>query len=365
MRCEILRFDTDKKGYDTEQVDNYINSLCLKYEEKLSEQRDRVFALKHELQRATEKLDRYVEKDKQISKALVFAVEKADEIETGAAKIYDLEIKRVRLLYKRWEELLYEVENKYPEVNANRNVKALLETFKQSINDVLEQNLKLNQKVGAKTDKMKDDLKKKGDNYIKNILNKMEYALEEGDAEVLQESRVQTHSKGSVSSDNLGARTAVGKFADSFAQDDATALGDSKWQSSRSPRLGGVASTPILGSGKEQNDSVGRAEQEFNEQAQKEAVRLKSISDKINKLKIFADGGDIADGYLNSDFEDDTNNAYAKNIARKKDNTPKSPFVYDYPTPNESGFDLKAALNPKDDLDTIMQSFDFFNDNNG
>ena len=31
-----------------------------------------------------------------------------------------------------------------------------------------------------------------------------------------------------------------------------------------------------------------------------------------------------------------------------------------YPTPNESGFDLKAAVNPKDDLNEIMKAFDFY-----
>lgn len=34
-----------------------------------------------------------------------------------------------------------------------------------------------------------------------------------------------------------------------------------------------------------------------------------------------------------------------------------------YPNINESGFDLKEAVNPKDDLEEIMKSFDFFNEN--
>ena len=43
----MARFDINKKGYDTEQVDTFINKLSLKYEEKLSEQKDRVFAFYH------------------------------------------------------------------------------------------------------------------------------------------------------------------------------------------------------------------------------------------------------------------------------------------------------------------------------
>lgn len=33
-----------------------------------------------------------------------------------------------------------------------------------------------------------------------------------------------------------------------------------------------------------------------------------------------------------------------------------------YPTPNESGFDLKEAVNPKDDLEEIMRAFDFYDE---
>jgi hypothetical protein len=31
-----------------------------------------------------------------------------------------------------------------------------------------------------------------------------------------------------------------------------------------------------------------------------------------------------------------------------------------YPKPNETGFDLEDALNPKEDLEEIMKAFDFF-----
>ena len=33
---------------------------------------------------------------------------------------------------------------------------------------------------------------------------------------------------------------------------------------------------------------------------------------------------------------------------------------YAYPDVNESGFDLEEAVNPKDDLEEIMKSFDFY-----
>ena len=104
-----MKFDINKKGYDTEQVDNFINKLSIKYEEKLSEQKDRVFSLKNELALMEERLETYKDKDKQISQALIYAVEKAEQIENNASKLYDLEIKRIRLIYKQWEELMMKV----------------------------------------------------------------------------------------------------------------------------------------------------------------------------------------------------------------------------------------------------------------
>lgn len=60
-----------------------------------------------------------------------------------------------------------------------------------------------------------------------------------------------------------------------------------------------------------------------------------------------------ADRFLESGETE--NNAYTKILNSKHPDDL-------YPTPNESGFDLKEAVNPKDDLDAIMSSFDFFNE---
>ena len=51
-------------------------------------------------------------------------------------------------------------------------------------------------------------------------------------------------------------------------------------------------------------------------------------------------------------------------VFKNNDKKPKSVITADlyYPTPNESGFDLKEAVNPKDDLEEIMKAFDFYND---
>lgn len=294
----MSKFSLDKKGYNTKEVDDYINNLCLKYEEKLSEQKDRVFALKNELDQVKQKLNEYIEKDRQISEALMYAVEKANEIEDSAKKIYELEIKRVRLLYKRWEELLLEVEEKCPQVNSNGYINGLIEAFKASINDVLEQNLKLG-KVKTKFEGVKQKLKQQSDDYIKNILNKMDYAF--------------------------AYQTKM----------DLDALGQT------SQNITKIDISSIMANHNKKN-------------------RIKEIESKIIKLKKHED---VIESYLNSDIEDSfSNSVYAKTITRKNiSKEDDSIFNYPYPEPNESGFDLKEALNPKEDLDEIMKDFDFYN----
>ncbi len=167
----MAKFDIDKKGYDIEQVENYINVLSLKYEEKLSEQKDRVFSLRNELGLLNERLKAYQEKDKQISKALIYAVEKADQIEGSARKLYDLEIKRINILYERWDEILEHIEGRFGK--GDKELVKKIEEFKAGIASILIQNSKI-----ANTN-VKQELKSNSNNYIKNLLNKMDYVINE------------------------------------------------------------------------------------------------------------------------------------------------------------------------------------------
>ena len=61
----------------------------------------------------------------------------------------------------------------------------------------------------------------------------------------------------------------------------------------------------------------------------------------------------LADKFLQEDTNE--NSAYANIITSK---------IKAIPEVNETGFDLKEAVNPKEDLDEIMKAFDFFNENN-
>lgn len=75
----------------------------------------------------------------------------------------------------------------------------------------------------------------------------------------------------------------------------------------------------------------------------------KILQRNLPKFSADTDGYDSpADKFLATG--ETQNNAYSKILNHKNPNDL-------YPTPNESGFDLKEAVNPKDDLEEIMKAF--------
>ena len=270
----MVKFDIDKKGYDIEQVENYINTLTVKYEEKLAEQKDRVFTMRNELNMMKEKLSVYKNKDKQISQALVFAVEKAGQIEDGARKLYDLEIKRINILYDHWKVIIDEIENKYGRKINDQHLNSLIDEFKRGLDSIMVQNSNIAQS------NIKQELKENSDNYIKNLLNKMDYVINDKAKKKVENREVL-------------------------------------------PRKKSIEETAVA----TEKGTIGS--------------RLKLISSQLD--------GKSAEKYLN-DESDAENTAYSRHFVKKSR----------YPKPNESGFNLEEALNPKEDLEEIMKAFDFF-----
>ena len=85
-------------------------------------------------------------------------------------------------------------------------------------------------------------------------------------------------------------------------------------------------------------------------------TELSRIEDKAPLIKPIYQGANLDDKYDNLadkflSEEGEPNNAYANIITSK---------VRAVPEVNESGFDLKEAINPKEDLDEILRAFDFY-----
>ena len=133
-------FELERNGYDKKQVDNYVSDLKNNYEQVLSEQKSRINELKKELEINKAELEKYVQKSGDISDALVVAVETAKQIESSSKNIYELEIKRIRALYDKWENFLDQMMQEYPMLKGRFDTKGLLKVFSDGIDNVIKQN---------------------------------------------------------------------------------------------------------------------------------------------------------------------------------------------------------------------------------
>ena len=220
----MAKFDINKNGYDKEQVDAFIDRLTLKYEEKLSEQKDKLYTLKNQVALLENRVESYTEKDKQISKALIYAVENAEKIESNANKLFDLEINRIKLLYAEWQSLVDMMKNMCTDATTLKKIKA----FSKSIAEILE----TNENKAKKS--IKSDIKKNSDNYIKNLLNQMDYVINKKDNKLAQKQAqnklIDVHAKESSRIANIKQKNMAikSKMEDYLSSDEETQTAYSK-----------------------------------------------------------------------------------------------------------------------------------------
>lgn len=350
------RFDLDKHGYNTSQVDKYINNLTLKYEEKLAEQKDRLVSLKSELDMAKASLNEYKDKDQQISRALVMAVEKAEQIENTSKRIYGLEIKRVRLLYNRWEVLLEEIERRYPNLATTGKTKILLKDFKQSIEDVLTQN--------SKFGSVRDDIKATtNDTYIRNILNRMDYVEEKVDqVKKAEEARKTRKIVQDVQMKVVSAPKKKVKVDPTQTLNETVIIRKKPKVMLDVEEYVEPVQKKVKPTIKSQPKTTTKTRKEIDvntlvAEHKKENNRVKNF--KLPTINKSNSKGNIIDSYLDDDT--DMNNPYAKIIApKKKERKKEQLFEFAFPEPNETGYDYRDAVHPTEELDEIMKSFDFY-----
>ncbi len=272
-------FTITKHGYSPDEVDNYIIRLKADYEAKMSEQKDRIFYLKNQLDTLTRS------SEKELMVALAGAVEKAKQIETSSRNIFELETKRLKLLYSKMDSLI-----------ANMHEDSSIDAFKhQMLTHMAECKLSLDKNIElqARAVNMVDT-----ENPVRKLLQKM---------------------NGKSTSLNL-------KNIESFVE--------SPIEPASTPRKPAPRPAPPRPAAP----------------APKRPVAPKPAFNKFLKEET----------PTNKNFE----SIMFKGTDKPKKNNSVITANLSYPTPNESGFDLKEAVNPKDDLSEIMKAFDFFTDGN-
>ncbi len=273
----MINFSVAKNGYNRKEVELYIKDLLTKVDDL--EQKNQ--KLENELKFYQSQKNEIKEKNESISIALTAAVEKAKQIEKSSNNVYKLKIQQLNLLYSKWEKLLDEIIDKYPQIEQVENVQQLLTKFKDDIKNTLKDDFKL----CSITSPVKTD-----NDTIRLLLKKLNTYPKDEPVKTVKVERKQ------LSKDMLTSQTELNRI-----EDKASLI------------------KPICNT---------------------------SLNEKMT------DGEDLADKFLEDDSIE--NNAYANIITSK---------VGAIPEVNETGFDLKEAINPKDDLDEIMKAFDFFDPN--
>lgn len=146
---KMNKFRTKLRGYDKKEVDEYLLAITSSYEERLKEQADRIDELKAECAVLKGENDAFCEREKSVSKALLAASEKAEEIEAAAKVRYSLEIQRLNSFRDKWTDYL-------AKISADKAISADVKRFTTFLEDleceltaVMEHDLNMSVTAGA------------------------------------------------------------------------------------------------------------------------------------------------------------------------------------------------------------------------
>lgn len=127
-----MDFKIVRKGYDTKETKEYILNLQKQYEEELEKQKSLISMLKEKLLSLTDVVKEYEQKEEAVSKALIRAVEKADEIERQTQERYSQEVASLKAFHLRWNSYYKKLIKKYP---IDEDIKKAQE-FNEKINEI-------------------------------------------------------------------------------------------------------------------------------------------------------------------------------------------------------------------------------------
>lgn len=315
-----LDFNIVKKGYDPDQVDKYVVELKNSTETSLSEQKQRIFELKDALLSTENKLKEYKDKSNVVSKAIVQAVAKADEIEKLSIIKYRQEIERLKAFHDKWMNYYNKILRQYP----------------------LDEDLSAASKFNQQMKKILFN----GDEPLKN--------------EDVYDAARNLEKTFDDENNRLGAKTKGGKVTVKVApqKDNLKIKRQDKLSDSQKKILADNGFDPIARISKYLEDAANvdiesnEASTVDSEQDAEEILSKDELKAKEANLKTKREAAQEERTSLNNAFAD------------KKKDTAAAVDSGDYSDRSALGFSFQEALNPKDDLEQIMKDLGLFSDDN-
>ncbi len=156
----MSKFSIEKKGYSISEVDDYILETELESSRALKDKQARIDELRQENKKLLKELESLKQKENSISSTLIFAQEKAKEIENNSKMKYEIELKNLDDFYAKWQGFFDELLIKYP-LMQDFDSKNVLQLLKSDINSLLKNEFHVQIKP------------KKVDNAFESLLDKL------------------------------------------------------------------------------------------------------------------------------------------------------------------------------------------------
>ena len=343
-----MKFSMDKKGYNTAEVDAYLEKLAENYDRILSAQKKRIEELKNALVKTDDRLKAYRDKTDIITKSIYNAVAKAEEIERLAEAKYAQEIAQLKAFHEKWTSYYNKLLARYPLsdelVNANefnRQMRKVLDSPSASAVGI----------IGVEDKLIADELEKTFSDEEKRLEEKRigyitvrtrgeadEIRADEGqDGSAFKETAFDTDSPGSLFKEEFDPVERIKQY---FSAD------------------------KLSKKGKEPKDAVSKIRKKRAGNDAEEVVKpVESVSsgDSPSLGSYF----DLADGSAGGDYFS-TLGSQSSSVRGISDDSSAPVSAQkagaEYSDRSASGFSFEEALNPKDDLAQIMRDLGLLSD---
>ena len=123
----MKNFSREPNGYSPREVDEYLQRIKQENETRAREQAARLA-----------KMDKEIKTYRSQKEMLNRALKITSEIEKSARRVYDLEVQKVQLLYKKWESMLSNLKSRFGAVIPTVEMDNLMDDFKYDMTITLE-----------------------------------------------------------------------------------------------------------------------------------------------------------------------------------------------------------------------------------
>lgn len=143
MKKKNSRFSLVRRGYSVSEVDLFLKSEYERCECTYNEQKERIANLVEEIVNLKRQLKEYVDKESQISSALVTATEKAEKMNGELRLRYTMELDRLNTFRAKWTGVYQELKDRYGFNGDALNVESVAVSTRLEIERILQRDFSL------------------------------------------------------------------------------------------------------------------------------------------------------------------------------------------------------------------------------